>query len=303
MKRENGERLTHEDVINRLENETVSYEVGTGMGGAYTDLFRVSIKVETALYETAISWLKDLIYHAEFDKERLSVVLAKIQQSLPELKRDGNTVLNSLWTSLIYNEKCTSRSAGVLALMEFIPQLTKNLQEKPDEVIKDFEDIRNYLTKPSGLRFSVTGNVRSVDKPRSTWGKYFSLPVSLFPPYRDEAAYQFLSQPVPLSPVPSAAETLSDTAKQMSRKAVVMSLPTIESSFVTHSSKGIQGYDNPDYPPIRVALEVLNATESFLWVCLRDSFFVPRLTMPRSDISVVPVSLMAHTCRRTSKPG
>jgi hypothetical protein len=53
-----------------------------------------------------------------------------------------------------------------------------------------------------------------------------------------------------------------------------MSLPTIESSFVTHSSRGIQGYDNPEYPPIRVALEVLNATESYLWVCRFTTNFV-----------------------------
>lgn len=47
-----------------------------------------------------------------------------------------------------------------------------------------------------------------------------------------------------------------------------MSLPTIESSYVTHTTKGIQGFDHQDYPVLRVALEVLNATESFLWVNL-----------------------------------
>lgn len=49
-------------------------------------------------------------------------------------------------------------------------------------------------------------------------------------------------------------------------EAIVMSLPTIESSYVTHGTKGIQGFNHPDYPAIRVALEVLNATESYLWV-------------------------------------
>lgn len=49
-------------------------------------------------------------------------------------------------------------------------------------------------------------------------------------------------------------------------EAIVMSLPTIESSFVTHTTKGIQGFDNAEYPAIRLALEVLNATESYLWV-------------------------------------
>jgi Zn-dependent M16 (insulinase) family peptidase len=45
-----------------------------------------------------------------------------------------------------------------------------------------------------------------------------------------------------------------------------MSLPTIESSFVSHTTKGIQGFNDPRYPAIRMALEVLNATESYLWV-------------------------------------
>ena len=55
-------------------------------------------------------------------------------------------------------------------------------------------------------------------------------------------------------------------------QAIVMSLPTIESSFVTHTSKGIRGFDHSEYPAIRVALEVLNATEGYLWV--RHFFFL-----------------------------
>lgn len=48
-----------------------------------------------------------------------------------------------------------------------------------------------------------------------------------------------------------------------------MSLPTIESSYATHSTKGIQGFNHPEYPTVRVTLEVLNATESYLWVSFR----------------------------------
>ena len=35
--------------------------------------------------------------------------------------------------------------------------------------------------------------------------------------------------------------------------------------------KGIQGFEHPDYPALRVAVEVLSATESFLWVCISYS--------------------------------
>ena len=49
-------------------------------------------------------------------------------------------------------------------------------------------------------------------------------------------------------------------------QAIVMNLPTIEISFVTHTTKTIRGFDHPEYPAIRVALEVLNAIEGYLWV-------------------------------------
>jgi Zn-dependent M16 (insulinase) family peptidase len=50
-----------------------------------------------------------------------------------------------------------------------------------------------------------------------------------------------------------------------------MSLPTIESSFVTYTTKSIQGFSHPEHPAIQVAAEVLNATESYLWVGFTSS--------------------------------
>jgi hypothetical protein len=49
-------------------------------------------------------------------------------------------------------------------------------------------------------------------------------------------------------------------------QAVVVSLPTIESSFAIHSSSALVGFEHPHYPALRIALEVLDGTESFLWV-------------------------------------
>lgn len=70
VKRHTGERLSHEDVVNKLDNDTVSYEVALGISDQYTEMLRVSIKVEASLYESAIAWMKDLVYSSEFTKER-----------------------------------------------------------------------------------------------------------------------------------------------------------------------------------------------------------------------------------------
>ena len=68
--RHNGVRLTHEDLVNQLENDTVAYDVNFGDSSSFDETFRVSIEVEVAAYETAVAWLRDLIYGSEFDKER-----------------------------------------------------------------------------------------------------------------------------------------------------------------------------------------------------------------------------------------
>ena len=62
--------LSHEEVVNQLDNETVSYTVGLGLSSSFTDIFRVSIQVELEHYETAIAWLKDLVYGADFNRDR-----------------------------------------------------------------------------------------------------------------------------------------------------------------------------------------------------------------------------------------
>lgn len=70
VKRSTGERLNHEEVVHKLDSDTVSYEVALGVSNIFTETMRVSIKVEKDLYETAVSWLKDLVYGIEFDKDR-----------------------------------------------------------------------------------------------------------------------------------------------------------------------------------------------------------------------------------------
>ncbi|KAH7931086.1 hypothetical protein BV22DRAFT_1027850 [Leucogyrophana mollusca] len=253
--RESGERLTHEQVINQLDDETVSYEAVLGVSEQFTETVRVSFKVETARYESTVLWLRDLVYGAVFDKERLLVSAAKLQQSLPEIKRDGSNVLSSVWAEEHLNQSSTSLAGAILAQSEFVPKLTKDLQEDPDKVIADFEELRKCVTDPSGVRISVTGNILGIPKPRSIWAKHFE---KLLPESE-------------LAPLRLSHETLSKLGKNPVGKATVVSLPTIESSFVNHTAKGIQGFDHPEYPALRVALEVLNAAESYLWRSIRGA--------------------------------
>jgi Zn-dependent M16 (insulinase) family peptidase len=72
--RSSGATLTHEEVVNALDDETVSYEAGFGFGGSFEETIRISIKVEVARYNDAVAWLKDVVYGAQFDKERFACI-------------------------------------------------------------------------------------------------------------------------------------------------------------------------------------------------------------------------------------
>ncbi|OJA10818.1 hypothetical protein AZE42_00264 [Rhizopogon vesiculosus] len=255
VKRASGEVLSHEEVVNQLDDGTVSYEAVLGISDQFSEALRVSFKVETSQYESAIAWLRDIVYNSVFDKERLQISAAKLAQSLPELKRDGNNVLSSVWAEMLYDKSSTSLAGAILPQSEFVPKLIQNLQEDPDTVIADFEELRKYLTDPTGVRISVTGDVLDIPKPRSVWSKHFG---DLLPQSK-------------LAPLKLASDTLSELGKNPATKAIVVSLPTIESSFVNHTTKAIQGFDHPAFPALRVALEVLNAAESFLWRSIRGS--------------------------------
>ena len=241
--------------VDALDDETVSYEANIGLNGLVPETFRVSIRVTKERYATAVAWLRDLIYGAEFDRERLAISVAQIQSGLPSLKRDGNTVLSSVLAGLLFSKSYTSSAVSVLPQSEFIPDITARLKEKPDEVIQEFEQIRKVITDPSGVRFSVAGNILDLPNPRSVWAEHFSktLPAS------------------PLAPIPFSHSTLSKVGRKPVKKAIVVSLPTIESAFVSYTSTGIRGWQHEDYPALRVAIEVLGATESFLWRYIRGS--------------------------------
>ena len=44
----------------------------------------------------------------------------------------------------MYDERSISRANGVLPQSDFIPRIAQRLQRNPDEVIEDFETIRQY---------------------------------------------------------------------------------------------------------------------------------------------------------------
>ncbi|KAH8804264.1 Metalloenzyme, LuxS/M16 peptidase-like protein [Flagelloscypha sp. PMI_526] len=250
-----GARLNHEEVANALNDGTVSYSVDYGYNGNVGENLTISISAEIARYDDAVAWLRDLVYGAQFDQDRLKVVFALIQQSLPELKRDENYLLSSLRHNLLYDESSSYRAGGVLQQIDAVPALIKAINERPVTVVTDFEELRKLITDPSGVRFSVAGNILAVKQPRSTLGRYFnaSLPKS------------------PLSPLKWMSDVLSPLGRNPEKQVVVLSLPSLDSGVTRLISKCFLSHVHPDNPAMYVTLQCLNAIEGHIWRSIRGS--------------------------------
>jgi hypothetical protein len=81
-----------------------------------------------------------------------------------------------------------------------------------------------------------------------------------------------------------------------------MSLSTIETSYSTHTTHCLQSFDHVDLPVLRLASEILNATESYLWVrCAHPQRAFLLLTAILSDIFGGLALLMAPLSPSTTK--
>lgn len=63
-----GKRIEFEQVVVELEKDTVGYSMHTGSSIGNQEVVRVRLQVELEKYETAIRWLKELLWQGIFDE-------------------------------------------------------------------------------------------------------------------------------------------------------------------------------------------------------------------------------------------
>ncbi|WWC71010.1 uncharacterized protein I206_104963 [Kwoniella pini CBS 10737] len=256
VKRADGTVLSHEEAVNQLNDLTVSQQIHFEFRGNFAEVLCISLKVQTHQYEEAVKWIRDLLTGAIFTKDRLSVIVARLLQELPQEKRDGATIAVAWANKLTYDDsKSTAQHCDTLQKLEFIPKAADLLEKEPETVLTALEDLRAHLLDASKMRVSVMGDIMSLEKPRSVLQRSFL-------PIKDAQ---------PLAPLSTSLQTLSELGQNPSKKCIVVPMPAIEGSYSQHFAKGPAGHDHPDLPALRLAASILNAMESYLWKSIRGS--------------------------------
>lgn len=74
----------------------------------------------------------------------LKVTIAKMQQSLPEIKRDADTVLGNTLIDVMYSAKSSLKANSLFNQLEHIPQLVEMIQTNPSEIVAKLELLRKF---------------------------------------------------------------------------------------------------------------------------------------------------------------
>ncbi|CAI2171216.1 5030_t:CDS:10 [Funneliformis geosporum] len=249
-----GTKLTFEQVVSELNNDTVDYQSSLGVGQSFDQMIVFHIKVESNNYVKGIQWLRDLLWNTEFTAERLKVIATKCLNEIPEEKRDGNKMSSVVSELINFDSKLSNKcSLSSLSQERFLPNFINELGEDSDQTIQRFYQLRVLLTKPENLRIHVIGDILKLPNPKSVWAEHFKI----------------IETSKPLIPVPLSQQFLTENGRNPGNQGYIVKLPSIESSFSTHITKGPLSFDSPDLVPLLVLCEFLDITEGLLWISVR----------------------------------
>ncbi|XP_971907.2 uncharacterized protein C05D11.1-like [Tribolium castaneum] len=269
--RKNGKLIPYEEVIEQLNNDTVSFSSSIGLGskslfkcGPYSHTISVMLQVEVAKYEKGIEWLRDILYNTVFSVDRLKIIAAKMNNAVAQAKRSGRDVVAYAMRGLRFVENSNIYNSGVLLQNKFLTETSETLaSEKSVDLLVTCEKIWQILVDPKNVVLHLIGNLDTI--PDATE------PLSKFLPPNVSPVQEKLHVTPDLKLIkPSHEQTLT---------GCVIGLGCLESSFFHQTVDSISSYEDPDLPALMLYLQYLIQAEGPMWRQIRGKGYAYGYTM------------------------
>ena len=248
-----GRRLEFEQIVMELDRDTVNYSIDQGLGNS--EAIKLSIQVEVDHYDTAIRWLRDLMFSSIFDLERIATTVERLLSEIPVEKRSGSDMMQAVDEMIIATPASTTRARCTLVRALYLKYIKQQVKKDPESIIAQFKEVNAALWQPSNFRLLVIADLKKLKKPVSTWNILVS----------------GLDNDKPLTQLESRRSRMSDLGKNPGNTTYIIPLPTIDSSFALASAKGPSSHDDPVVPALMVAVSYINAVEGPLWSAVRNT--------------------------------
>lgn len=257
-----GKLVPYEKIVAELFSDTITYASGIGLAasssfsvGACSMLFSMAMQVELNKYERAVQWCHELIYKTVFTPERMKTVITRLISDISQCKRSGGKVCSSLTNALTYQSNSNQWAANFMRLQKYLKSLLKSLKEEPEVVQKNFNRIRDHLTRPNNffVHLALNKNKVNVDKLHEPWSK-------LVPDY-------ILDSTIPKSHIQldNVIPCCKLVESPQSPKAAIIGVSSVESNYLQQLVRSIDHPTHPDLPALRVFINYLTQLEGPLW--------------------------------------
>ena len=250
-----GKKIDFEQIIMELERDTVGYGIDSGRSLGNSEMIVLYLQIEVERYETAIQWFRELMFESIFDIERLNATLARLLADIPDEKRSGSDMANSVDEMIIASPSSVVRARGTLVRAVYLKRIKKLLQTEPEIVVSQLKEINLALCQPANFRVLVVADVEKLDKPVSAW----------------KTLTDGLDNSRPLNALETRYSRLNDLGKDPRDTAYIVPMPTIDSSFLLADTKSPNSPFDPSMPALMVASSYLNAVEGPLWTAIRGT--------------------------------
>lgn len=159
-------------------------------------------------------------------------------------------------TMIHLDKESSIKARGILVKATYMKRLKKLLANEPETVVGWLEALRTSLFTFDNIRTLVIANIEKLPNPVDAWKPLIA----------------GLDTTKPLQPLVKQDQRLSaDGQIPGNYGAVIISMPTIDSSFLLSSTKGPKSYTDPVLPALMVAISFLDQVEGPLWTAVRGT--------------------------------
>eukprot|EP01012_Entosiphon_sulcatum_P051926 TRINITY_DN7130_c0_g1_i5.p1 TRINITY_DN7130_c0_g1~~TRINITY_DN7130_c0_g1_i5.p1 ORF type:complete len:865 (+),score=132.53 TRINITY_DN7130_c0_g1_i5:515-3109(+) len=261
-----GVEKAHEEVVAQLTADSVSYSNDIGFGsagnfsaGSFSNYLTINLKFEQSKYAAGAQWVADLLWFSVFTEERVRIGISRLLDDAPSVKRSASGVCGAVMQHINFNERHNGNACNVIRQSAFLTSVRESLDKGDTSPLTHLEELRQYVSHPSRLRFHVFGPLLAIEN-------FPTLLKSVVP--ANFACEDFSSQ----SPIKRAGELVTspeNTVSNQQATALVVGVPSTESSYLIQTAPGLPRVDHADWAASLVLMEYLDALEGPFWKQLR----------------------------------
>ncbi|CCE66262.1 hypothetical protein TPHA_0P01040 [Tetrapisispora phaffii CBS 4417] len=268
MSLDDGSIMSYEEVITKLKNETVDSNISLGLQGSTTDLIDFRIRCKSLNYMEAVKWIKYCLYDMIFDEKRVGILLENYCNSIVELKREGDTMLESLKNRYIYNTRSMKKSVDALYVEDKLESILDDLEDGKfsSNILPKLEEMRKQLRENfANYQIIILGDISKIlDNFFEPWN-------DLINEHKKHKPSDKRNNGIP--EIPKHLELLTPLGNDLKQKAFIITTPASDSTYMSLVTKVKfnMDYSHPDYAAVSLASEYLQCVEGPFWKGIRGA--------------------------------